>query len=73
MEEILKGCIVDTRYDMELDRVIVTRMYHIYYNEITGVVKVDAPFKVKHMIKLKRLLYLCEINYSNIIVGNPDI
>lgn len=71
MNEILKGKIYDSAFDEELDEVVKTRIYHIYYKN--GNVYVDAPFPVKYMKKLRLYLAYGKIIYKNIIIGKPDL
>ena len=73
MKEILENKIVDKKFNPYLNQIQTIKKYHIYYNEHLKIVKVDAPLKVKHLIKLRKLLVYDNIDYKNIIIGKPDI
>ena len=67
--EILKGVFDEYKYDNEVMDMVKTKTYHIYLEK--GVVKVLAPFPVKHLNALRQLLK--GIRYTNIIIGDPEI
>ena len=72
MEEILKGIVCDKKYDLELEKMVITRNYHIYIDEYKEI-HLDAPITPKKLRHIRKVLKENNIEYNNLIIGHPEI